>query len=217
MILYKSVSLADQVFDQLEADILSGRYARGTMLTEMKLCEELGVSRTPVREALKRLEQEHIIESSGKGMIVLGITDNDARVLFAIRESVEGLAAAACASNISGVQITGLNENLELQEFYLSKRDSEKIKELDSEFHRKIYEGSGSVVYSDTLLPLINKLQKVRKTSLENESRAEKSIEEHRTILDAISAHDERAAEAAMRSHVKNAWQYFSERADAED
>ena len=55
MILYKSVSLADQVFDQLEADILSGKYARGTMFTEMKLCEELGVSRTPVREALKRL------------------------------------------------------------------------------------------------------------------------------------------------------------------
>ena len=136
MILYKSVSLADQVFDQLEADILSGKYARGTMFTEMKLCEELGVSRTPVREALKRLEQEHIIESSGKGMIVLGITDNDARVLFAVRESVEGLAAAACAANIGDEQITDLKDNLELQEFYLSKRDSEKIKELD----RKIIE-----------------------------------------------------------------------------
>ena len=217
MILYKSVSLADQVFDQLEADILSGRYARGTMLTEMKLCEELGISRTPVREALKRLEQEHIIESSGKGMIVLGITDNDAHVIFTIRESVEGLAAAACAANISDDQVTALRENLELQEFYLSKRDSEKIKELDSEFHRKIYEASGSVVYSDTLLPLINKLQKVRKSSLENEARAEKSIEEHRTILNAISAHDGKTAEAAMRSHMKNAGQYFSERMAAEE
>ena len=217
MILYKSVSLADQVFDQLEADILSGKYARGTMFTEMKLCEELGVSRTPVREALKRLEQEHIIESSGKGMIVLGITDNDARVLFAVRESVEGLAVAACAANIGDEQITDLKDNLELQEFYLSKRDSEKIKELDSEFHRKIYEASGSVVYSDTLLPVINKLQKVRKASLENEARAEKSIEEHKAILEAISAHDEKAAEAAMRRHAKNAGQYFSERVAAED
>ena len=217
MVLYKSVSLADQVFDQLEADILSGKYARGTMFTEMKLCEELGVSRTPVREALKRLEQEHIIESSGKGMIVLGITDNDARVLFAIREKVEGLAAAACAGSISDEQISGLRENLELQEFYLSKRDSEKIKELDSEFHRKIYEASGSVVYSDTLLPLINKLQKVRKASLENEARAEKSIEEHRAILKAISAHDGKAAEAAMILHAKNAGDYFNERAAAED
>lgn len=217
MILYKSVSLADQVFDQLEGNILNGKYARGTMLTEMKLCEELGVSRTPVREALKRLEQEHLIESSGKGMIVLGITDEDARVLFAIRENVEGLAAAACAANISEEELEELQENLELQEFYLSRHDSEKIKELDSEFHRKIYESSGSVIYSDTLLPLINKLQKVRKASLENEERAEKSIEEHKAILNAISEHDGKSAEAAMRRHAKNAGEYFNERAAAEE
>ena len=57
MILHKSVSLADQVFDQLETDILAGKYERGSLLTEIGLCEELGVSRTPVREALRRLEQ----------------------------------------------------------------------------------------------------------------------------------------------------------------
>ena len=58
---HKTVSLADQVFDRLESDILSGVYKRGEILTELKLCEALGVSRTPVREAMKRLEQEHII------------------------------------------------------------------------------------------------------------------------------------------------------------
>ena len=130
---------------------------------------------------------------------------------------MEGLAAAACAANISREQLTALEENLELQEFYLTRRDSEKIKELDSEFHRKIYEAAGSVVYSDTLLPLINKLQKVRKASLENEERAEKSIEEHKAILKAISAHDGKAAEAAMICHAKNAGQYFNERSSAED
>ena len=217
MIMYKSVSLADQVFDRLEADILSGKYARGTVLTEMKLCEELGVSRTPVREALKRLEQEHIIDSSGKGVTVLGISDDDARVLFTIRESVEGLAAAACAAGISDEQLAGLKENLELQEFYLAKHDSEKIKELDSEFHRKIYEAAGSVVWSDTLLPLLNKLQKVRKASLENESRAERSFEEHKAILAALEKRDGNKAKAAMERHAGNARQYFNERADAED
>ena len=58
---HKTISLADQVFDRLESDILSGVYKRGEILTELKLCEALGVSRTPVREAMKRLEQEHII------------------------------------------------------------------------------------------------------------------------------------------------------------
>ena len=78
MIIHKPVSLADQVFEQLESDILTGKYQRGEILTEMKLCEELGVSRTPVREALRRLEQEHIIEECGKGMLVLSITAEDA-------------------------------------------------------------------------------------------------------------------------------------------
>ncbi|MBO6014616.1 MAG: GntR family transcriptional regulator [Oscillospiraceae bacterium] len=217
MILYKSVSLADQVFDQLETDILAGKYPRGTLLTEIGLCEELGVSRTPVREALRRLEQEHIIESRGKGMEVLGITDNDAAVMFDVRRQIEGMAAAASARNITEEQIARLRENLELQEFYRNRKDTEKIKSLDSEFHKIIYESAGSVVYYDTLHPLHNKLQKVRKTSLENEARAEQSIQEHQAILRAIAAHDAKKAEEAMARHVSNAQQVFIRRVDREE
>ena len=86
MMQHKTVSLADQVFEHLETDILSGKYARGEILTESKLSAELGVSRTPIREALRRLEQEHIIEESGKGSIVIGITENDLIDIFLIRE-----------------------------------------------------------------------------------------------------------------------------------
>ena len=75
MIEHKTISLADQVFDHLENDILSGKYRRGEILTESKLSAELGVSRTPIREALRRLEQEHIIEESGKGSVVIGIKE----------------------------------------------------------------------------------------------------------------------------------------------
>ena len=216
MILHKSVSLADQVFDQLETDILAGKYERGSLLTEIGLCEELGVSRTPVREALRRLEQEHVLESRGKGMEVLGITDKDAAVMFAIRRKIEGMAAAACAQSITEEQIARLQENIELQEFYTRKQDVDKVKSLDSEFHKMIYEFSGSVVYYDTLLPLHNKLQKVRRTSLENSSRAEKSVEEHRDILRAIASHDAMQAEEAMERHVSNAQRVFIKRVDRE-
>lgn len=75
MIEHKTISLADQVFEHLENDILSGKYSRGESLTESKLSAELGVSRTPIREALRRLEQEHLIEESPKGMVVVGIRD----------------------------------------------------------------------------------------------------------------------------------------------
>ncbi len=67
MLEHKTHTLADQVFERLETDILSGKYARGDVLVEMELCQELGVSRTPVREALRRLQQEHLVEEYGKG------------------------------------------------------------------------------------------------------------------------------------------------------
>ena len=74
---YKTTSLADQVFERLENDIIQGVYAKGEVLTELKLVERMGVSRTPIREALRRLEQERLITDSGKGSIVLGITEDD--------------------------------------------------------------------------------------------------------------------------------------------
>ena len=89
---YKTVSLSDQVFEHLESNILSGKYQRGDIITELQLCSELGVSRTPIREALRRLYQEHLIEDSGKNTVVLGISPQDFRDMCAIRIRIEGLA-----------------------------------------------------------------------------------------------------------------------------
>ena len=74
---FHTTSLADQVFEKLENDIVNGVYPRGEILTELKLVEQLGVSRTPIREALRRLVQERLIEETGKGSVVLGITTDD--------------------------------------------------------------------------------------------------------------------------------------------
>ena len=90
---FKTVSLADQVFEKLEQDIITGVYARGEILTELRLVEQLGVSRTPIREALRRLEQERLIRETGKGSLVLGITVEDLIDIMEIRQRIEGLAA----------------------------------------------------------------------------------------------------------------------------
>ena len=90
---FKSTSLADQVFDRLENDIIMGVIPRGEVLTELKLVEMLGVSRTPIREALRRLEQERLIQDTGKGSLVLGITEDDLLDIMNIRERIEGLVA----------------------------------------------------------------------------------------------------------------------------
>ena len=205
MIVHKPVSLADQIFVRLEEDILTEKYTRDTVLTESDLSEQLGVSRTPVREAIRRLEQEHLIENSGKGMRVLGITDGDVEMIYAVREKIEGMAASLCAVNATDGDIAELREISELQEFYAGKRDSEQVKALDSRFHEKIYRCSGSTVLYDMLVPLHKKVQKARKRSIENTGRAVKSSAEHRAILDAIAARDGKTAEEAMTSHVISA------------
>ena len=98
---FRTASLADQVFDKLEDDIVYGVYKRGEILTELKLAENLGVSRTPIREALRRLEQERLIEDTGKGSVVLGITKDDLLDIMDIRQSIEGLAAFYATINIT--------------------------------------------------------------------------------------------------------------------
>ena len=77
---HKPISIADQVFEKLERDILSGKYPQGEILSELRLSGELGVSRTPIREAIRRLEQERILEDSGHGLVVIGISRQDMRL-----------------------------------------------------------------------------------------------------------------------------------------
>ncbi len=205
MLEHKTISLADQVFERLESEILTGKYQRGEILTEMRLVADLGVSRTPVREALRRLEQEHIIDITTKGIVILGVTEQDLRDIFAIRMKIEGLASQEAAIRITDEELTELRETLELQEFYVIKQDPNRIKSMDSKFHQLIYRFCGSTVLYDTLMPLHKKVQKYRKASVENNSRAQQSAKEHRAIYEAIAAHDPLLAERYTTEHITNA------------
>lgn len=212
MIEHKTVSLADQVFEHIESDILSGKYSRGEILTESKLSAELGVSRTPIREALRRLGQEHLIEETAKGSIVIGITEKDLDDIFLIRKQIECLAAELAALSHTPKQLEELKETLELQEFYLFKKDAEHIKHMDNKFHRILYTLTGSTVFYDTLVPLHKKIQKYRKVSVQSGSRAEASVEEHRKIYEAIASGDSEAAAKYALEHVENAYNHISKR-----
>lgn len=209
MIEHKTISLADQVFDHLENDILSGKYQRGEVLTESKLCAEMGVSRTPIREALRRLEQEHIIEESGKGSVVIGINEKDLEDIFLIRKSLECMAASLAAKNRTDEQLKDLKEALEFQEFYLNKNDPDQIKLMDNRFHEILYKLSGSTTFYDTLVPLHKKIQKYRRASVENSSRAAASVAEHRKIYEAIEAKNSAAAAKYASEHVENAYRHI--------
>ena len=207
-------SLADQVFERLETDILTGKYAKGDIVTEGMLSDDLQVSRTPIREALSRLEQEHLVKTTNKGVEILSITLEDALIIYSFREKIEGLAAKACAKNITDEQIEELREIVELQDFYAQKADTEKVKTYDSMFHKKIYEFAGSPVYYDILSPIHNKIQKFRKAVLSSKSNAKNSCEEHKKLFEAIAARDEELAQQLMDEHVLDARQRLVESYD---
>lgn len=205
MIEHKTISLAEQVFERLESEILTGKYQRGEVLTELRLVSDLGVSRTPVREALRRLEQEHIIEITARGIVILGVTEQDLADIFKVRMKIEGMASYYAAKCITDEELSQLRETLELQEFYVGKKDPDHIKTMDSKFHQLIYRFCGSTVLFDTLMPLHKKVQKYRRASVENNDRAQQSAKEHRAIYEAIAARDAELAEKYTTEHIANA------------
>ena len=204
-------TLGERVYEKLEEGILSRRYKPGDALVELNISSDLGVSRTPVREAIHMLEQKGLVETlPHRGAVVVGIDDKDLEDIYAIRMYVEGLAAKWAAGVITGVQLQALGEIVDLQEFYHIKNQSMKINELDSRFHEQIYIISGSRTLRHVLSELHHMIQWFREFSFRSEGRAVKAIEEHRQILDALEEHDGELAERLTVSHIKNAWENLS-------
>ncbi len=201
----KFTSLAEQVFQQMEGDILSGKYEKGMLLTETALSKELNVSRTPIREAIRRLEQENLVKETPKGHIVCGITYEDICDIYDIRLKIEGTATAMCAKNINSEALEKLREIIELQEFYTLKGEAEKIKSVDSQFHEIIYLNCGSEIYTSILLSLHKKVQLSRKASVSVSERAHMAVKEHREIYSALVSRDASLSEALAIKHINNA------------
>lgn len=202
---FKTTSLADQVFEKLENDIIQGVYPRGEILTELKLVDQLGVSRTPIRDALRRLEQERLIEDTGKGSRVVGITEEDLEDIMNIRQRIEGLAAYYAAKNMTPEGLAELTHIVDLQDFYYDKGDAEQLRQVDEQFHDLICYLSKRTVIMDTLIPLHRKTRRYRRISMEDWSRTVNTRKEHKAIFDAMASGDADLAESLMGKHIENA------------
>ena len=138
-------SLRGRVFHKIREDILSGKYRDNEELKEVTIGEELGVSRTPVREAFRQLELEgliHIIPN--KGAYVTGITAQDVKDIYMIRSKLEGLCAYLATTQITDEQMEEVEENIYLSKFHAKKGHSEQNAELDNRFHEILYEACHS-------------------------------------------------------------------------
>ncbi len=205
---YQDSSLRGRVFRQLRENILSGVYKENDELREINIGKELGVSRTPVREALRQLELEGLVTIiPNKGAYVTGITQKDVRDIYKVRGVLEGMCARWATKHITEEQIEKLEEIVMLAKFHLEKKGAQnaaQVSELDGKFHKVLYEACDSRILEHVLSDFHKYVQTARRMSVKTKDRAEKSVEEHKRILDAIKSRDGELAEKLASRHIVN-------------
>ena len=200
-------SLRGRVFHKIRDDILSGKYKEHEELKEVAIGEELGVSRTPVREAFRQLELEGLIQIiPNKGAYVTGITVNDVKDIYMIRSRLEGLCARWATEKITDGQMEEMEENVYLAEFHAQKGHMDQMAELDNRFHEIMYEACDSKMLEHLLKDYHNYVLRVRRKTLST-NRGTESNNEHRMIMEAIKAKDADKAEELAHAHMINAFE----------
>lgn len=197
--------MSDKVYQSLRDAIAEGRYITGDCLVEQKIAQELGVSRTPVREALKQLELEDLVFSQpNRGVVVKGFTNEDFHDVYTIRHLLEGQAAYWAAERITADQLKQMAEIVELMEFYTNKNDVARLVQLDTSFHEGIYEACNSRTLKHILASLHHNIRRARTSSLTMPQRPLHSLAEHRSIFEALERHDAEEAKSLMENHIAN-------------
>jgi DNA-binding GntR family transcriptional regulator len=214
-------ALVDKLASQLHARVLSGELPSGTRLRQEALAEEFGVSRTPVREALRKLEAGGLVElQPHRGAVVRGLSPREIRDAYEVRATLEALAAGLAAERINREQLERLNhvqgEFRTALERTLAKRRGGRevgVRELrrwanaNDDFHQTIHEASGNEVLAAALAQLARNFPRDLSRLVVSESSAmlEANVREHEAILDALSRHDGEAAHELMQRHVARA------------
>lgn len=193
------------VYDEIKMRILKGEIAPGQRLMEVETAEELGVSRTPVREAIKKLEKEGLVViEPRKGTYAAKISAEDLIEILEVREALEALAAAYSANRMKAAQKEKLKNAAQRYEKAVNDGKFQMIIKYDTEFHKILVDGSGN----RTLISLIEDLQELllrfRYLYYDNHKRAETNPTEHKRIVDAIMASDEKEAHDATLAHIKS-------------
>ena len=197
-------SLRGRVYESIREDILNGKYPQNTELKETAIGTELGVSRTPVREALRQLELEGLVTIiPNRGAFVNGITAKDVKDIYSIRSILEGLCARWATEQITGEQLDAMEEIICLTEYHTERGNYEKLHELDSLFHEQLYEASNSRILQHVLSDCHDYVKRVRKATIASQNRSVKSTQEHRAIFEAIRDRKPDLAEELASRHIE--------------
>ncbi|MCX7749841.1 MAG: GntR family transcriptional regulator [Clostridia bacterium] len=197
--------LREVIFNTLREAIISGELKPGERLMEVQLAEKMGVSRTPVREAIRKLELEGLVNMiPRKGAHVAELSVKDIMDVLEVRASLDGLAAALSAQRISEEELAELKHVYSQFVNYMEKENLQGTIKKDVEFHEIIYRSSKN----DKLIQIVNNLreqvQRFRVIYLKDYSSPKELIKEHAEIYEAILNRDIEAAERVAERHIKN-------------
>ncbi len=195
--------LREMVYEELKMQILTGAIVPGTRMMEVELAKEIGVSRTPIREAIRKLEKEGLVTiEPRRGAYASQISTEDMVEILEVRQNMEGLAAFFAASRMKPEQLTELKDISEHYNAAVQSGNMEEMIKHDTKFHRIIVESCNNKVLVQMIEQLQELVLRFRYIYYDNFRRAENMPEEHFEILHAIETGDAEAARAAADVHI---------------
>ncbi len=197
--------LRDVVFNTLRQEIIHGELKPGERLLEIPLAEKLGVSRTPIREAIRKLELEGLVVMlPRRGATVAGITSKNLRDVLEIRRALEELAIGLACERMTDEQLSQLDELGEKIKANIEVLDASDIADMDEAFHTLIYESTNNPRLVSILANLREQMYRYRLVYIQDRQKREKVCREHDSIMKALHARAMDACKAAVREHIDN-------------
>lgn len=200
------LTLSGSLFSQLRKDILRGKLKSGEKLSEQQVCDLYGVSRTPVRETFRQLEQEGLIETiPNRGAFVLGLSSRDIQDLYEMRKAFEVIAVRLAIERITKEELEKLEEAYDFMEFYTMKKDADKMLNINMNFHELIYRATHNRMLAHTLSVYQLYIKQTKANSTYLSGKLQEVLMEHKKIIDAFVHKDTKAGEEAVTIHLENA------------
>lgn len=200
------ISLKEKAYIEIRRRILSGELSADAPLSEYRLADELELSRTPVREAVKRLEREGLLQSiPNRGTVVAELTVRDISEIYQVREQLEGFAARIAAEQMSEENIKKLEQEINLLNTLASEGQLAKVVDSDIRLHKLILAATQNSRLTELLGTLDDQMHRVRARFPQSSTWLDATLAEHANIVNAIKARDGDEAEIAMKTHLRSA------------
>jgi DNA-binding GntR family transcriptional regulator len=206
------VSVSVAAYSAVKQVLLSNKYAPGGRVDIEELCQNLGVSRTPVFDALNRLEAEGLVEIvPRKGVYLVTLSEEKAHELYVVRESLEALATRLAASSLTDKQLEQLKRVLEKQALCLENGDPQGYANATIKFHNLIVEAAGNKTLERILNAVYSQMEALRLRTLYLPTRLRQSFAEHKKIFESLSKRDPERCERVAREHLAATREYALE------